>query len=212
MRAARIATLSLLLGLGASAASARDRAPHVVAGESSGTLHVRLDTSATYGIGGQSFLGALAHVSLGVSAWDSGDATGSVDVGLALAYHHEPTWLAPWLSSGDVQGATHRTQALLVAGHTFHLLPGRELSLGMHVYAGWNRWISSYSVSYPDEDVQGSATVERDHLVTGGQLTLAGRVADWLGLHVVLGGPFPTESSYVVSMFHVGVGLSFYLY
>jgi hypothetical protein len=203
--------LAALAALVASPASADERSPHVVAGEAAGTLHLRLDASATYGIGGQSFLGGLAHLSLGVSAWDSGDATGSLDVGLALAYHHEPTWLAPWLSGESVQGAGHRAQTLLVAGHTFHMLPGRELSLGMHVYAGWNRWVSSYSLEYAAEGVRGQSTLERDHLVTGGQLTLAGRISDRVGLNLVAGGPFPTMSSYVVGMFHVGVGLTVHI-
>jgi hypothetical protein len=32
-----------------------------------------------------------------------------------------------------------------------------------------------------------------------------------LGIGIVLGGPFPTESSYQTSMFHVGAGLVYYL-
>lgn len=210
---ARATTLTAcLLVLATITSVARAEAPHVRAGEPLGTVHVRLDASATYGIGGQSFVGALTHISVGVSAWDDGEATGSLDVGLGLAYHNEPTWLAPWLSGGGVEGAAHRAQTLLMVGHTFHMLPGRELSLGLHAYAGWNRWISSYALTYEAENVRGAATIERDQFVTGAQLTLAGRVAERVGLQLVLGGPFPTESSYVVGMFHVGLGLSFYLY
>lgn len=195
-----------------SMARADERPTHVVAGEPAETLHVRLDSSGTFGIGGQSFLGALLHGSLGVTLWDSEGATGSFDAGLALGYHNEPVWLAPWLSSDQVSGAGHRVQLLAVAGHTFHMLPGRELSLSLQLYGGWSRWISSYAVDYDSEDVHGEATIERDDLIAGGQLTLSGRVADVLGLHVVLGGPFPTESSYVIGMFHVGLGLSFHVY
>jgi hypothetical protein len=190
---------------------AKGSSPHVVADERPGTPHLRLDTSAVYGIGGQSFLGVLARSVLGVTAWDDGNATGSGDFGLALAYHNEPTFLAPWLASGGIEGAAHRVQLLVVAGHTFHMLDDRALSLALHAQFGWNRWISSYTLDYPAEDVRGEATVERTHFVVGAQLTLAWRVADYVGLNLVLGGPFPIYSSYVISMFHVGAGLTFYV-
>ncbi len=188
------------------------RAPHLVAGEEPGTMHLRLDTSALYGIGGQSFLGALVRGALGVTAWDEPSVTGSFDFGLAFAYHNEPTWLAPWLSHGHVEGAGHRAQLFLVAGHTIHLLESRAISLGLHAHAGWNRWISSYSLEYPNEGVRGEATIERDYFIVGGQLTAAARLADHVGLNIVLGGPIPTESAYVIGMFHVGLGLSFFVY
>lgn len=214
MRLASIIRLLAALGPLATmnAAQADDRPIHVVAGEAPETLHVRLDTTGTFGIGGQSFLGALLHASLGVTLWDIEAATGSFDAGLALGYHHEPVWLAPWQSSSEVSGAGHRVQILAVAGHTFHMLQGRELTLGLQLYGGWSRWISSYSVDYDGEGVHGEATIERDYPIAGGQITFAGRVSDLVGLHLVLGGPFPSESSYVIGMFHVGMGLSFHVY
>jgi hypothetical protein len=215
--AAMMSTVSLL----ASASSAEEVAApkesagadapavsHVVAGEKEGTLHLHLDSSALYGIGGQSFLGALARGLAGVTAWHGGNASGSADVGLALAYHNEPTWLAPWLANGQISGAAHRVQLLLVAGHTFYVLESRALAIGLHGQGGWNHWISSYSLEYPAEGVSGKATIARDHFVLGGQLTASLRLIDHLGIQIVAGGPIPIESSYVVSMFHVGVGLT----
>lgn len=205
-------TVAIVAVLAASGAAADERPVHVVAGEPAETLHVRVDTTGTFGIGGQSFFGTLIHGSLGVTLWDVEGATGSFDAGLAFGYHNEPVFMAPWLSGDEVSGAGHRVQVLAVAGHTFHMLPGRELSLALQLYGGWSRWISSYSVDYDGEGVHGEATIERDYPIAGGQLTFSGRVADILGLHLVLGGPFPTESSYVIGMFHVGLGLSFHVY
>ncbi len=212
---ARLLFLSSCLALAApSVARAQEPsadAPHIVPGERSGRLHLRIDANFHYGIGGQSALGPLLHVTGYAAVWDAGGASGSFDVGVLAFYANEPTALAPWLIGSSAEGAGHRTQLLATAGHTFHLLEGRELALGIHVFAGWNMWISEYAIEYANEGVSGSSRITRHHFVTGAELALAYRIAPNVGLNLALGGPFPHESSYVVGMFFVSVGLSFFI-
>lgn len=187
-------------------------APHVAEqGGKDGRIHLQLAGDVIYGIGGQSYLGALLRLNAYRAMWDRGRATGSLDFGAQLAYGNEPVWLAPWLADADVQGATHRIQAVVTLGHTFHLGKRRRFSLGTHLYAGLNHWRSSYSLNYPDEGVKGRDTVTRNLPIAGGQFEFGYRLHRRVGLHAVLGGPFPTGSSYAITFFHAGLGLSFYL-
>jgi hypothetical protein len=186
--------------------------PHVAEqGGTDGRIHLQLSGDVIYGIGGQSYLGGLLRLNAYKALWDRGRATGSLDLGAQLGYGNEPVWLAPWLATGGVQGATHRIQAVVTIGHTFHIGKRRRFSLGTHLYAGLNHWRSSYSVDFPDEGVKGRETVTRNLPLAGGQLELGYRFHRRVGLHWVLGGPFPTASSYAITFFHAGLGLSFYL-
>lgn len=197
--------------LAAPARAEETRRPHLVAGEASSPLHLRLDASFHYGIGGQSALGALLHLTGYAAVWDDANATGSLDVGVLAFYANEPTGLAPWLAGIDVEGAGHRSQLLATVGHTFHMLSGRELALGLHLFAGWNAWISDYAIEYADENVRGRATVARHHFVSGGLLALAYRFSDYVGVDLAVGAPFPTVSSYVAGMFFASLGVSIFL-
>lgn len=186
--------------------------PHVAeGGEQELRLRLRLNTAVTYGIGGQSFLGALAHLVAYTPVWDARRATGTLDLGVQLHYGNEPVALAPWLRGTDVRGAAHRVQLLVTAGHTFYLGKRRRAGLGLHLFAGLNAWRSAYSLDYPTEMIHGSAVVARNKFVAGGQLMFDVRLARRVGLYLLAGGPFPSESSYVVTIFSVGIGLTFYL-
>jgi hypothetical protein len=185
--------------------------PHLARGDSSSPLHLRIDANFHYGIGGQSALGVLVNTTGYAAVWDDANATGSLDVGVMAFYANEPTALAPWLSGLDVDGAGHRFQLLATVGHSFHMLDDRSLVLGLHVYAGWNAWVSDYAVTYPNENVRGSATVTRHHFVGGGMLALAYRFSERVGIDLALGGPFPTTSSYVIGMFFVSAGVSIFV-
>lgn len=180
-------------------------------GESGHPVHVRLDTAATYGIGGQSFLGIDLKMSGYLPIWDTRLATGSFDAGVVLAYGNEPTWLAPWISPSQVQGATHHISLLARVGHTFHLGTRRRAALGFHLFGGLHEWISAYSVNYANEGVSGSASIKRSLFMTGGELDFAYRFSDPVGLYLEVSAPFPYQSSYAQTMFHVGTGLTFYL-
>jgi hypothetical protein len=185
--------------------------PHIQeGGETERRLHLALDAAFFYGIGGQSTLGAQVHLTGYTALWNTRLATGSLDVGLQLAYGNEPTALAPWFDE-NTQGAAHRIQALVTLGHSFHMGARRRFALGLHLFGGLNHWISSYTVRYPNEGVNASATVTRDHFVSGLELKMSYRFSKHVGANLIMGAPFPYPSSYVVGMFFVGGGLSFYL-
>lgn len=194
-----------------TAPPAPERAPHLLPGGLDRRFHLRLDGDFVYGIGGQSFFGAQAHLLAYRGLWSTPHAIGSLDLGLRLAYGNEPTWAAPWIDREQVSGATHRVQALLTVGHTFHMGKRRRAALGMHLHGGLNHWLSAYTLEYAQEGVHGEAQVRRNRFVAGAELSFAYRLSRHVGTHVTLGGPFPSQSSYLVGMFFVGAGLSFYL-
>lgn len=191
---------------------ARAGDPHIGEdGEVGHKVHVRLDTDATWGIGGQMFLGAEAHGTAYVGVWNTKRATGSVDFGLQLAYQNEPTFLAFWIDRDEVKGATHRLQALATVGHTFHMGGKRQVALGLHWFAGLNHWDSAYSLDYAHEDVHGKLSVKDDLFVTGGEVELAYRFSRYVGVNLSLLAPMPTESSYAITFGSIGLGLTYYL-
>jgi hypothetical protein len=209
----RLPLATVLLGLlHAGPAIAAERLPHLPEdGTRDGRWHLRLDTDAVWGIGGQMYLGAQAHLSGYTAVWTAPGATGSIDLGVQAHYGNEATWLAPWIDPDEVSGATHRVQVVGTVGHTFHLGTRRRWSLGLAWYAGWNHWRSDHGVTYAAEDVHGHDVVTDDLFVTGGQVRVGWRVHRHVGLDLVVGAPVPTASSYAVTLANVGLGLSFFV-
>lgn len=188
------------------------RVPHVAEdGHKSGRVHLQLDTDATWGIGGQMFLGAQVRFAALLEHWTTRRAIGTWDFAGALAYQNEAIFLLPFVDFRGVTGANHRTQLIVSAGHTAHMGRRRRVALGLHLFAGWNAWRSSYTVDYPAEDVHGSAVVVRHRPIVGVELRFAYRFHRRVGLNVMLGAPFPTASSYLITFGQFGLGLSFYL-
>jgi hypothetical protein len=188
-------------------------APSVAAAEDDpGLPAAYLDAVVTYGIGGQSALGGELH---GTASWTlgRGDVDGALDVGLRLGYENEPAWLAPWLDPRDVDAAAHRLRTHLTLGPTLRFgSAAREFSLGLHAYAGPTFWQSSASVRLPAYDVEGAAQVSRLVLDLGALLRFTWRPDPAVGLAVVVGAPvWGLHSSYLVDLFHVGLGLAFRL-
>lgn len=193
-------------------ASVLGSAPHVAEhGTLSDRVHLQLDGDATWGVGSQMFLGSQVRFATVLEHWSTRRATGTWDLGAAFAYQNEPIFLAPFIDAERVDGAAHRVQVLAHLGHTFHVGKRRRVGLGLHAYGGWNYWRSAYRVSYPDVDVEGSDVVARHHAIVGGEIRLAYRVHERVGLNLIVGAPFPTASSYGITYGHLGVGLSFYL-
>ncbi len=185
--------------------------PYVFVSLLPGRVHLQLDADATWGIGGQMFLGTQLRLAALIEHWQTRHAAGTWDLGVNFAYQNEPTFLAPWLDSSQVSGAGHRVQLVASLGHSAHLGRLRRVALGLHLYGGYNYWRSDYAVEYANEGVSGGAVVD-DHLpVIGGELRLGVRVHRRVGLNLAIGAPFPTTTSYAISMLHVGLGLSFYL-
>lgn len=173
--------------------------------------HVRVDTAATWGIGGQMFLGAEVHPTAWRPLWSTPAATGSLDLGVALTYGNEAAFLAPWIDTSSTRGSNHRVQVFGSVGTTFHMGPGRRLGLGLHALVGMNEWISSYAVDYSEEDFSGRATVADTRFVAAGQLTLSWRLSRTVGLDLLVVGQVPLASSYAIGFGHLGVGPCFYL-
>lgn len=186
--------------------------PHVSEdGSKSGRVHAQLDTDATWGVGAQMFLGTQIRAVAVLEHWTTRHAIGTWELGGAFAYQNEPTFLLIGVDSHGMHGAGHRIQLLAHVGHAVHLGRRRRIALGLHAFAGWNHWRSAYSLSYPAEAVSGSATVDRDRAIVGGELRLTYRFHRNIGVNVVAGGVAPTASSYLVTFGHVGLGLSWYL-
>ncbi|MFO7562127.1 MAG: hypothetical protein R6X02_05760 [Enhygromyxa sp.] len=186
-------------------------APHVTAEGKDGRVHLQLSGDATFSIGGQMALGANLNVLAGYAIWDAGRATGTFEFGAQLQYANEPTWLAPWIDRERVSGAGHRIDAVLLVGHGFWMGKRRRAYLGAQLYAGLNHWRSIYAVEYAEESVSGEAKVARSHFVGGGQLSLGYRLGERVGVHGLIGAPFPSASSYALGIAFVGLGLSVHL-
>lgn len=187
-------------------------APHVSADDSLGRdVHLRLDTTVDWGIGSQMYLGGTARLHTQLPVWHGQGATGSFDGTVRVAYSHEPTFLAPWIDTSQVQGAGNRVQVQLGVGHTAHLGQQRRTSLGVHLLAGWNHLNQTRSVSYVDEDFFGKASASWNSVVVTGELTLSYRVSERVGLNLAVGAPVPTHSSYQNTLVHAGLGVSWFL-
>lgn len=176
-----------------------------------GPWHVRLDTSATWGIGGQMFLGADVAAHAERAMWTRGRTTGTVDVGGVVDYGNEATFLAPWIDRDTTTGATHRVQVMGLFGTTFHGGPDHRVAFGVHVLAGVNHWRSAYRVDAPDVGLDDDAVVARTLPVVAARLTLAGRVSERVGLQLWVSAPLPTSSSYAIGLGSLGFGPTFYL-
>lgn len=197
----------LLVGL--LATSTAQAAPTWFDEDAGHPLHLRLDTAATWGIGGQMFVGAHVHGVGEVGVWQTRSAVGTFDVGLAGSYDHEGTFLAPWIDPTTTTGATHRAMLLGTIGTTFHMGPHRRVGLGLHVVGGWCHWQSAYRVHGVGFD--GADTVAEDLPVVGGQLSLTYRITRVVGLDLIAMVPVPTAPTPAISWGHLGVGLSFML-
>lgn len=178
------------------------------AGESSAEAHIVMHASATYGIGGYSALGAQLQPLAQFSVWNSDGATGSLDIGFVLGWQIEPEVLQYGVAT-NLDNEAHRLNAWVVAGHTFHL-GDRRSSLGLHLFAGWTH---VWSVAEYDDPNRFARATSDDYGLPnlGGSLTFAYRFSDFVGFHLQAAGPFQTGSSYVNTLFHVGLGLSVYL-
>jgi hypothetical protein len=186
--------------------------PHVAeSGEKSDRVHLQMDTDATFGIGGQMFLGGQFRLAASLEHWTTSRALGTWDFGGEFGYHNEPVFMAPWIDRSEIRGATHRLQLLASVGHSVHMGKRRRAALGLHVFGGWNHWVSSYAVDYAQEGVHGRAVVAKAKPVVGAELRFTYRFHRNVGVNAVFGAPFPTASSYAIGYGWVGAGLSFFL-
>lgn len=183
-----------------------------VAAQSDAVPHLYLDGVFTYGIGGQSALGGELH---GTAAWvvARGDVDLSTDVGVRVGYEAEPSALAPWLDPRDGSSLAHRVRTHVTLGPTMRFGgAARELSLGLHVYAGVTYWESTAHVHLAAQSVDARAWTAAAVFDTGAFLRFTWRPDPAIGIALVAGAPFwRIASSYLVDLFHVGIGMSFRL-
>ena len=142
-----------------------------------------------------------------------GDVDLSGDVGLRLGYEAEPSALAPWVDPRDMDAIAHRVRAHLTLGTTLHFGgQARELSLGLHAYVGATYWESRATVQLARYAVAGTAQLSTGVPDAGAFLRFTWRPHPIVGVAIVAGAPFRgIASSYLVDLFHVGLGLAFRL-
>lgn len=214
MRSKQIAVAALIgwILVFAYSPTAMASAPHVTSEDAlRKALHLRVDANGSWGIGSQMYLGGQVHGFLQWSMWHSRLATGSLDLSLRMAYGYEPAFFAPWRDPNDGQ-INERFQGQIGIGHTFHMGSKRNVSLGFSVLFGWNHFHQYAPVDWPDVEVKGEATVRHNHLVISGEMTLAFRFHQRVGLNLAVSAPFPTITSYLITMVQVSAGLSLYLF
>jgi len=179
-------------------------------GEPAKRLHVTLDATFTYGIGGYSALGAQLRGRGQLPLGNLGRSTGTFDFGLVLGIQDEPQALqygAPPALSNDAQ----RLNAWVTVGHSFHMGQKRRASLGMYLYGGWTQVWSQAAMNDDAHDFHRSFSDSYGKPNAGGMLTFDYRFSTYLGFTLQAAAPFPVGPSYVITLFHVGVGLTGYV-
>lgn len=206
--AARISLLALAV-LGFSGVARAEEAV-VAAAAPARRVHLTVDATATYGIGGYSALGVQLHAVGQIGAWEARAAAGSFDVGLVLGFQDEPQFLQYAVAKGLTNDA-QRLNAWATVGHTFHLGRERRAGLGLHLFGGWTHVWSQARIARPDLALSASAADDYGLLNVGGMLKFDYRFSRFLGFTVQAVGPFPVQPSMVSTLFHVGVGLTGYI-
>lgn len=179
-------------------------------GELPGALHVTVDATFTYGIGGYSALGGQLHGVGQLSFWNTRDATGSFDFGLLLGAQGEPQAIQPPGARGQWNDA-QRLNAWVTLGQTFHVGRYRLSGLGFHLFAGWTHVFSQASFERPELGLSRRLSDDYGLPNVGALVKYDYRFSERVGFTVQAAGPFPVSPSYVTTLFHVGVGLVGYL-
>ena len=88
----------------------------------------------------------------------------------------------------------------------------RRVALGLHALIGFNHFNRQAYIDWPDEGLVAERQRGDNNLVVSGEVTLAYRFHDHVGVNLAIGAPFPTESNYLITMVHTSAGLSFYIF
>lgn len=179
-------------------------------GEEDHPLYVTLDAAATYGIGGYSALGVQLHALGQVPVWNNSRATGTFDFGLVLGWQDEPQALQYGVPAGQENDA-QRLNVWATVGHSVQIGARRRSTLGLHLFAGWTHVWSWASVTDERLDLEASASDDYGLFNLGALLKFDYRFSEWIGVHIQAAAPFGVGSSYVNTLFHVGLGLTAYL-
>ena len=155
-------------------------------------------------------LGVQLHALGQVPAWNNSHATGTFDFGQVLGWQDEPQALQYGVPAGQ-ENEAQRLNAWVTAGHSIHLGARRRSTLGLHLFTGWTHVWSRASVTDERLDLDASASDDYGLFNLGALLKFDYRFSEWIGVHLQAAAPFGVGSSYVNTLFHVGLGLTAYL-
>ena len=151
--------------------------------------HFRSSLSAIYGIGIYSAVGLSNHSTAVIPVYQTGTTTGTLDLGILLAWQTEPQ---AW-QFGNVEGETENTQRLhawATVGHTVHFGRSRTGSVGLHLFAGWTQlWVSA-SINNRTLGIDQSVRDQYGRFNAGTMLNGDWRFSDYLGLYAEAAVPF----------------------
>ena len=173
-------------------------------------LQTTVDATFTYGIGAYSALGGQLHGMEQIGVWDAPWVAGTVDVGVVLGFQDEPMALQYGAVSGQTNNA-ERLNAWVSVGHTFHFGTERRASLGVHFFNGWTQVWTQAALNNPAHGINTRVADSYGHFNTGAMLKFDYRFSSLLGATAQAIGPWPVGPSYVTTLFHVGLGIVFYL-
>lgn len=194
---------------------ARTEEPFIKAGgESDPRLMLSMRTSFLYSTFSPA-LGFSVRLAGYTPVWNTARATGTVDIGLTVAYANGSKFLYPWIrdtATSKTDGADHYTRVTLSIGHSFYFGQSRAHQFGIHFFLGAAFQNSTWSQEFVNEGLSGEETMTFQGLALGPELEYTFRFHRHVGFHIVFGGAFgtvPTGPS--GPMLHVGTGLTFYM-
>lgn len=170
-----------------------------------------VDLSFVTSFGNRVALGGLAQATLRKQIWEVPSVGGSLGVGVLAGYQAEPYGLtAQYFPGTKIAGATHRFEALVVAGHEFRFFTSRRFLVGVQLFIGWMQVAMRGSLSNPGVDVSGGYAANAGAFSTGAILRLGVRLTDRVSLLARAVGPFPYATAvtpYVLLTLGVSVEL-----
>jgi len=158
---------------------------------------------ARHGFGGQ------VGVGMSPMLWAGEGSTGTLELGLLLGYGHESYGRSNrFLGEGNVEGATHRIEALLLAGPGLQLAALPRAHTSLQLFGGWVHAFMHAQLDNELQDVSGAYDVSTGRVTTGLALTHRIGLTERVGLDLQLRAPFPTAPAAISSYVFVSVGLS----
>lgn len=173
-------------------------------------LGLEVDAAFTYAYAPPTTgLGVLARTTVLVNVWDKPRATGSIDLGVELGYQNQSyVFLAPYLGAAEkLDGADHRVNVWLAAGHTVHVLKSRHLSFGVSALGGLTHFASNGQFSNSREAIMGSFATGNDIFALAVRVSIGYRFSRYFGVRAHVDAfPLPEQWS-STGVFSAGLGL-----
>ncbi len=210
-RVAFAVSLALSLGLPTTALAA-EPPDDTAASRAQGPM-LELSLAPLYGFGGARHgFGGQAGLGMFSPLWQGEGSTGSLELGLLLGYDHESYGRSDrFLGEGQVDGGTHRIEALLLAGPGLRLAAMPRVRSSLQLYGGWVQAFMHAQLDNELQSISGDYEVSVGVFSTGLALTHRLELAQRVGLDLQVRAPFPMVpaaiTSYVFASLGVSVGL-----